>query len=58
LVAREEEGVRHVPPEAARDVDETREPNDGGARNREPLRSHETIVIGLDDFSFAVDHQP
>src|SRR5436190_17675862 len=58
LIAREEERVRHVAPEPARHVYEARESDDGRARNREPLRSNETIVIGLDDFSFTVDHQP
>ena len=54
-VAREEEGVRHLPAEAARHMDEFAEADDQGARDGEAFGAHRAIGIGLDDLGFAVD---
>ena len=57
VIAREQEGVRHLPAEAPRHVDELRQPDDRGARHREPLGAHDAVVIRFDDLGLAVDHE-
>lgn len=57
-IAREEERVRDVSAEPTGNVNEPREADDGGARNREPLRANDALMIGLDNLGFAIDHQP
>ena len=57
VIAREQERVRDLATEAARDVDELRQPNDGWPRHCETLRAHDAVVIRLDDLGFTVDHK-
>src|SRR6266568_7199960 len=57
-VARKQEGVRHLSAEAARDVDEARQPNHSRTRKRQPLGSNYTLKICLDDLRLPIDHQP
>src|SRR5256885_1278638 len=56
-IAREEEGVRHLAPEAARHVDELHEPDDRRARQREPLGADEAPRIALHDLRLAIEHE-
>jgi hypothetical protein len=57
LIARKKERVCDVTAESPRDVNEPREADDGGPGYGQPFRSHESILIGLDDLGFAVDHE-
>jgi len=57
VVAREEEGVGDLTAEAAGNVDELDEANDGGARQRESLAA-DGRSFGLDDLGLMVDDQP
>jgi hypothetical protein len=57
VIASEQESVRHLPPESARNVDELGQANDRRARQSEPLRSNDAILVRLDNLGFAVDHE-
>jgi hypothetical protein len=56
-IAREEEGVRHLPPEPPRNVDELREANDGRPRHRKSLGADDFVMIRFDDFGLPIDHE-
>src|SRR5437764_9977581 len=56
-VAGEEECVRDLAAETARDVDEPREPDDRRAREGESLGTDDTIGIRFDDLGLAVDDE-
>jgi len=57
VIAREQECVRDLASEPARHVDELGQPNDRRARHSEPLGSHDTVLVRLDNLGFAVDHE-
>src|SRR3984893_12127528 len=57
-VAREQEGVRNLPAEAAWDMDEAHEPDYRRARQRQPLGANHAIRVCLDDFRLPIDNQP
>ena len=58
LVAGEEEGVGDVAAEAAGDVHELDEADDGWPWDGQPLTSHVFGSVGLDDLGLALDDQP
>ena len=57
-VAREEESIRHLAAEAARDVDEARQPDYRRPRKRQPLGANYAVRICLDDLCLTIDHEP
>src|SRR5438105_2906806 len=57
VVAREEERVRDLATEAARDVDELHQPDDRWARQSQPFRSNDALTIRLHDFRLPVDDE-
>ena len=57
VIAREEKRVGDLATEAARHVDELRQPDDCGSRQRQSLGANDTIGVGFDDLGFAVYDQ-
>jgi len=57
VIAREQERVRHLSAEPPRNVNELCESDDRRARQREPLRSNDAIMVRLDNLGFAVDDE-
>jgi len=57
VIAREQERVRHLSAEPPRNVNELCESNDRRARQSEPLRSNDAIMVRLDNLGFAVDDE-
>jgi hypothetical protein len=57
-ISRKKKRVRNLTTESPRYVNETREADDGGARERQPLRAYYTLRVGLDNLGLSVDHQP
>jgi len=57
VIAREQERVRHLSTEPPRNVNELCESNDRRARQSEPLRSNDAIMVRLDNLGFAVDDE-
>ena len=56
-IAREEEGVRHLPAKAPWHVDELGEADDGRAWHRESLGADDLVLIRFDNFGLAIDHE-
>ncbi len=58
LIAGKEEGIGDVTAEAAGDVHELDEPDDGWPWNGQPFTSHVFRAVGLDDFGLALNDKP
>jgi hypothetical protein len=58
VIAREQEGVGDLAAEAAGNVHELDEANNGGPRDGESFTSNEIVSLGLDNFRFPFDDQP
>jgi hypothetical protein len=56
-IAREQESVRDLSAESAGHVDEFRQSNHRGSRQREPLGADHLVLIRFDDFGLAIDHE-
>ena len=58
VVAGEEERVGDLAAEAAGDVDELDEPDDGGFGQRKSFAADDVDAVRLHDFRFPLDHEP
>jgi hypothetical protein len=58
VIAGEEEGVGDVAAEAAGNMHEPDEPDDGGPGQGQPFTSDEVLAFRLDDFRLPLDDQP
>src|SRR3954470_23397993 len=56
-VTREEEGVRHLPAESTRHVNELRESDDHWPWHRESLGADHFILVYFDDLGLPIDHE-
>src|SRR5258708_19247314 len=57
VISCKQKGIRHLPTEATRHVDELRQPDDRGPGHREALGTHDAVRLRLDDFRLAVDDE-
>jgi len=58
VISREQKRVRHLAAETARDVDELRQPNHGGAWHGHALGANDLSSLRFDDFRLSVDDEP
>jgi hypothetical protein len=57
VVAREKEGIRHLPPEPAGYVHKPNQPDDRGSWDVQSLAPDDVITLRLDNLRLPIDHQ-